>query len=59
MAHSGELDAKHHELIQEELDEKIAQLKLKLTIAPMSLDEMVQDSALKKIFGKDIALQSV
>mmetsp|Transcript_36933 Transcript_36933/g.45095 ORF Transcript_36933/g.45095 Transcript_36933/m.45095 type:complete len:202 (+) Transcript_36933:396-1001(+) len=59
MAHTGELDQKHHELIQEELDSKIAKLKLKLRIEPLSLEQIIKASTLKKLFGTDAAEKSL
>ena len=55
MAHTGELDHKHHDLIQEELDRKIAKLKIKLKISPLSLEQVINASTLKKIFGNELA----
>ena len=59
MAHTGELDSKHHDLIQEELDRKIAKLKLKLTIRPLSLEQVLAASTLKKLFGQELAQKSL
>lgn len=59
MAHSGELDAKHHELIDGELNRKIASLKTKLTIEKSSLDKMARESTLKNIFGETAVLNSL
>lgn len=59
MAHSGELDHKHHELICEELDKKIAKLKHNLSIEPLSLEQIIKESSLEKIFGENAAQESV
>ena len=38
MAHTGELDQKHHDLIDAELNKKIAALKTKLTVKDQTVE---------------------
>lgn len=59
MAHKGELEDKHNELIQEEIDNKVANLKTNIKVAPLSIEEIITNSTLNKIFGQEISLRSV
>ena len=55
---TGQIDMKHCELIQHELDRKIKALKLKQTFKKLDFEEMIERSQLGSIFPKEVAIQS-
>ena len=53
---TGQIDMKHCEIIQAELDKKIKALKLKKMTRKLDFSEMVLHSQLGAVFPKDVAL---
>ena len=56
LAETGQIDHKHFDMIQEELDQKIKVLKLKKNVKNGTLKEKILHSQLGMIFPEDVAL---
>ena len=56
---SGQIDEKHEQTIQEELDSKIAKLKLSAKIKRIDFSELTQNSPLHNIFDADVCQATI